>query len=220
VKMSFRPTTYLLFDGVNDYIDLNTTGIIPDGTRTWTISAWVYREGDGIRVVIGNGRDSTTSGFVFKIANEARDKVESTFYNSSLGIRAWIGNATVPESRWNLIGFTHDGSTGRFYLNGVEEEKETISNVSVLKENISDNVRIGHRVAGGAAEFFKGRIAKVAVWGRCFSNKEMQDMYTGDVYPTSDMLGYWKLNEGSGSVAIDSSGRGNNGTINGSTWVI
>lgn len=34
----------------------------------------------------------------------------------------------------------------------------------------------------------------------------------------ADYAGYWNLNETSGTVAADSSGNGNNGTVNGATW--
>jgi hypothetical protein len=39
------------------------------------------------------------------------------------------------------------------------------------------------------------------------------------VYPTG-LIGYWKFEEGSGNVVLDSSDNGNNGTIYGATWVI
>lgn len=37
--------------------------------------------------------------------------------------------------------------------------------------------------------------------------------------PTAGLVGYWNFDEGSGAVANDSSGNGNNGTINGASWV-
>lgn len=37
--------------------------------------------------------------------------------------------------------------------------------------------------------------------------------------PTNGLVGYWNFDEGSGTVANDTSGNGNNGTINGATWV-
>jgi ribosomal protein L40E len=36
---------------------------------------------------------------------------------------------------------------------------------------------------------------------------------------TSGLVGSWKFDEGSGNIAHDSSGNGNDGTINGATWV-
>lgn len=35
---------------------------------------------------------------------------------------------------------------------------------------------------------------------------------------TDGLVGYWKLDEGTGTTATDSSGGGNNGTISGATW--
>jgi hypothetical protein len=43
------------------------------------------------------------------------------------------------------------------------------------------------------------------------------DFLRGD-YPLG-LIGYWKFDEGTGSIAADSSGYGNNGTIFGATWV-
>jgi hypothetical protein len=36
--------------------------------------------------------------------------------------------------------------------------------------------------------------------------------------PTLGLIGYWNFDEGSGTVAHDSSGSGYNGTVNGATW--
>jgi hypothetical protein len=36
--------------------------------------------------------------------------------------------------------------------------------------------------------------------------------------PTQGLVGYWNFNEGSGTVAHDTSGNGYNGTVNGATW--
>ena len=34
----------------------------------------------------------------------------------------------------------------------------------------------------------------------------------------SNLVGYWKFNEGSGDIVIDHSDNGNNGSINGALW--
>ena len=39
------------------------------------------------------------------------------------------------------------------------------------------------------------------------------------VDPHPGLVGWWRFDEGSGAVASDSSGYGNNGTLNGATWV-
>ncbi len=37
--------------------------------------------------------------------------------------------------------------------------------------------------------------------------------------PHPGLVGWWRFDEGTGTVAGESSGNGNNGTINGATWV-
>ena len=37
---------------------------------------------------------------------------------------------------------------------------------------------------------------------------------------TTNLIGWWKFNEGSGVVAGDSSGGGNDGSIQGATWIV
>ena len=45
-------------------------------------------------------------------------------------------------------------------------------------------------------------------------------VFTSRVYAQGDLAGYWKFDESSGNIASDSSGNGNNGTLeNGPAWV-
>ena len=39
------------------------------------------------------------------------------------------------------------------------------------------------------------------------------------INPHPGLVGWWSFNEGTGTIAGDSSGNGNTGTINGATWV-
>ncbi len=39
------------------------------------------------------------------------------------------------------------------------------------------------------------------------------------INPHPGLVGWWRFDEGSGTIAGDSSGNGNNGTIYGATWV-
>lgn len=212
--------TYLSFDGSNDYIDLNANNIVPDDTGNISFVAWVYRNGKGIRMVIGNRRDSTSKGVNFKIADKARDKVEFTFFSQAPASQGWISDVTVPEGRWSLIGCTYNGSTCKFYIDGNEDEKETLNTTANIRLNDGDNIRIGHRVAAGSSdEWFNGFMAHVAVYSTVLTESDYRSMYIGNAFPTTSLLGYWKLNEGSGTSAVDYSGVGNTGTINGPTWV-
>jgi hypothetical protein len=38
--------------------------------------------------------------------------------------------------------------------------------------------------------------------------------------PTQGLIGYWNFDEGTGTIAHDTSGSGYNGTVNGATWTV
>ena len=43
--------------------------------------------------------------------------------------------------------------------------------------------------------------------------------WADDVTNEYVLQGYWKMNEGSGTTVTDSSGEGNDGTIDGASWI-
>ena len=59
-----------------------------------------------------------------------------------------------------------------------------------------------------------GTIDDFRIYNRALSPKEVRDLYNFAPGP----VGYWKLDEHSGSTANDSSGNGNTGTITGASW--
>lgn len=74
--------------------------------------------------------------------------------------------------------------------------------------------------AGGELEFFDGVVDEVRVWSieRSFSDiaDTFDDHLTG---AEKGLVGYWRLDEGAGAVAHDSSTSGFDGTINGAQWI-
>lgn len=112
----YQPSTYLSFDGAaNSYVALGVTNVLPNATAACSMAVWVYMgpfgtgSTDSIRVIIGNRRDSTTAGWVLKIANKAKNKLEFAFYDQNNSSQGWISNYTVPFFRWTHVGITFDG---------------------------------------------------------------------------------------------------------------
>jgi len=80
-------------------------------------------------------------------------------------------------------------SGGSFELNGILESSKYRSNTSLSKPNFPGVLSYG-------------------------SNQALSPLYN-----TSGLVGYWNFDEGSGTIANDKSGNGNNGTLlNGPTW--
>src|SRR5690606_19860049 len=72
-------------------------------------------------------------------------------------------------------------------------------------------------------ETWWGMIKEVRIWKIVRTDQQIQDDYKAPLTnPTGrpNLVGYWKLDEGSGTTAGDSSQYGNHGTINGARWVV
>ena len=55
-------------------------------------------------------------------------------------------------------------------------------------------------------DFFNGTLDEVRMYERALTGNEVQDL---------SLIAYWKLDEGSGNLALDSSTNGNDGTVHG-----
>lgn len=61
---------------------------------------------------------------------------------------------------------------------------------------------------------------RLAFYNRALTQSEQQEILDAGEFPTDGLLGFYEMNEGSGSTAADSSGNGNDGTLNGPDWVV
>ena len=69
---------------------------------------------------------------------------------------------------------------------------------------------------------YDGSISEVRIWNKVLSDQEIMDHFCDSIvasHPSyANLIGYWKMNEGSGNQVIDQTTNGNNGTINGASW--
>ena len=69
---------------------------------------------------------------------------------------------------------------------------------------------------------FEGSITNFAVYSGDKTANVVSHYNSGtpkDLNGESDLQGYWKMSEGSGTTVTDSSGEGNDGTIDGASWI-
>jgi hypothetical protein len=225
-RNNYQPPVYLSFDGAaNSYVSLASADVVPDATAALSGAVWVFLRPlgtgstDSIRDIIGNRRDSVTAGWVFKISNRAKDKIELSFYDQNSSSQGWISNVTVPSYRWTHIGFTFDGTQVIFYIDGNPDPKETVGVPKTIKMYADQNIRIGHRQAAGSTfETFAGKMAGLALWNRKLTAQEFLDMYHKRVIPQSGLLAHWPMDEGSGATVADAVGDNDGTIVGGVTW--
>ena len=132
-------------------------------------------------------------------------------------IRVPLTTTTVLLNSWHQIGYTYSGNNVITYLDGVSVSSHAITypaiNNPILKL-FSDS---------GGTQTFAGLASEVAVFSRALSPTDISIFYNSGTHipsNSSGLVGLWRLDEGSGTIALDSSGHHNNGTlINGPTYV-
>ena len=121
----------------------------------------------------------------------------------------------VIDTDWHNVIATYDGLYLKLYLDGnLMKTTETSGEI----RSSTSNILIGNQ---DTQRYFPGLIDQVAIYTSTLSEQEISDIYSNTPNPGSgnqNLISHWKLDENSGSTAIDSEST-NNGTINGAQWV-
>lgn len=217
IPMALRNYNYSLsFNGSNQYVDLGTSGSIAQESAAFSVSAWVNQSlpAVGSIVTVVGDTDVANARFQFQFVD---GKVRS--YVKTSGTSAnFLGNLSFIPNSWNHVVMTFDGSFARSYINGVLDQTITCTGTCSAS---TAGMAIGRGFS--TARYWPGKIARVQYWNaRAITPFEIQKIYRSgaDSYDTSirsGMTGEWKLDEGSGTTAVDTFGL-NNGTITGATY--
>jgi hypothetical protein len=119
-----------------------------------------------------------------------------------------IGTVTplTEIGRWYHFAATFDSSNDTYaiYVDGTLESSGT--NSVAMSQQPADILSFGTRT--GSTEYWNGALRDVRVYNRKLCPTEIATL--------SGLIGHWKLEETSGTTAVDSSGLGNHGTYSGS----
>lgn len=116
----------------------------------------------------------------------------------------------ITANTWHHIAIVVDSSGNlTYYLDGVADGTGTAPNVN------PDGMGCD---SGTGGECFAGRFDDTRVYSRALSSSDITELYTAGANITSNLFGWWKLDDGSGSTAADSAGS-NTGTVTGTpSW--
>ena len=132
-------------------------------------------------------------------------------------------DAGIQNSTWYHLVFTYDrndaaGNEGRLFINGSNLQSWSHWGGNLVQAN-SSPITIGD--TDHIETPFDGLIDDIAVWDTAISDTEVSDIFGGtspSSTASSNLVGYWSLNEGSGGIITDLSSGGNHGMLNGASW--
>ena len=159
----------LVFDGSNDYVTKNLTGI--SGDFIFSASLWVYHESSTNNAAqfftIGNNATNQMVGFRL---NSSMTSAYVYFYSADT-LTATI--STVLNT-WNHFVVTYDGSTQRLYQNGVLVESNSGSGLNLPQD---PELRIGHRPSAGSTEYLDGYLSNFKLYDVALTAEEAKRLY-------------------------------------------
>jgi hypothetical protein len=201
----------LAFDGTSDYVQVPNAGSL-NPTSELTVEAWIKPDVlTGQRVIVEKPYTSHRAPYYQYSLVTYQSNV--AFYVALDGSFKWVTSSGggLQVGSWNHVAGVYDGQYLRVYVDGVLKGSTSVG--SGMIGGYGTNVYIG-RHGNREAEKFGGVIDEVRISAEGLAPGEF------NLLPpvASDLVGYWQLNEGSGSAASDSSTYGNDGTIVGASW--
>jgi hypothetical protein len=161
------------FDGFDDRVFLPFYGNI--NQSIFSLTAWIrVTGGSGDRCAIASRDILPTRGFAVYV--DSSGVPQARLGNGSANTWIIARGAAIPNNVWTHIAVTFDGSSLRFYQNGVQ------AGVNFLAY-VPNTIRPLYLGAGGteldpnAADFFNGDIDEVGIWSSVLTDTDVQTIY-------------------------------------------
>ncbi|MEM7517556.1 MAG: LamG domain-containing protein, partial [Planctomycetota bacterium] len=201
----------LLFDGVDDLCFIADTFNDFDFDSAFTMEAWVRvdtaqpnagivtTDGDSGILGVAGGQNAAT------IVVPDGD----TFFQSAVG-----ASLSLPTGTWTHHAGSFDGTTMRVYSNG---QLVGSNDLNSPPESVADATAMicGYRTnVFDVPQPFAGALDEVRIWNTVRSDAEIAlTALCPPIFPQTDLVGYYKFDEGFGQRIEDSSGYQNHGWL-------
>ena len=191
------------FDGTTNYV--TTASVSTLSPPAITVSAWVYVSGFPAPYNTVMASANTYQALFIKSNGKLATFVATSGGNVG---NDGTGAAVLAVGNWYFLSYTYDSVNGlKVYVNGVLDSSLAASGTLLAA---TGQTIIGYYTSAYPRNW-KGVVSNVSLYNVALTSTQINTLYGGGTI-SSGLIGQWKLNEGSGTTAIDTSTGGNNGT--------
>jgi len=208
--------TRLLFDGVNDYVEVPADGLGTLTISALTVECWVRVTSNpgGWAYAVHRSKDQNigTSVYYLGVTDVGR-------YAAGVNGKYAVGDTGVAiDDQWHHLALTYDGSVQSVYLDGVLKASATVG--AITNQRTSNRYCIGSTSWNASNRPVGGNICEVRVWKVARSAAEILAAKDAKLVGNeTGLVGYWPMDEGAGATVADDSASNNVGTLyNGLDW--
>jgi hypothetical protein len=200
------------FGGDSDYVNASDTLI---SAYPFTFSMWIKTTDTGGNNTTFSVADSSNHNNIYFIIINPGGNAQICAKSVIEGSICQDSTSTLNDGSWHYVTGIFQSNTERsIYVDGVWEATDT-STHTPNGLNLLDAWAIGGLSDASPSQYYSGSIDEVRVYNRALSPSEVQQLYRWAPGP----VGYWKMDEGTGSIVYDLSGNGNDGSFTGSaSW--
>ena len=199
----------LAFDGVDDYVEVGDDPTL-DLTGTFTLESWLSTTSMNLhQPILAKGGDGSINGN-YQVVIEGNLSI--AFYSDNGRVAT---NAPIEIDKLYHWAVTYDGSSSLIiYING-----EVAGNGEVAPGAANNSALTFGSDASQTS--ISGILDEIRIWNVTRTQAEIKaDMHRRLAGDEPGLVGYWRFDDGTGTLAVDSSPSGNDGTlVNGPTWV-
>jgi len=207
----------LQLNGIDSFVSIPSTDLL-NPVSNLTMESWVNikkfsesSEGAFFPVIL-KGTQNVRYGFIVNSNNTVDVRLDNKKY--------LIQDKAYSLNTWYHLAITWDGTNINLYRNGILSGSVE-SSTELLTVSESSPIYLGADLSS-REKFAGGQLDNVRIWNYQLTQEEIRaNMHLNLKGDNIGLAGYWKFDEGSGSLAADASASKSKGNlVNRSSWVV
>jgi hypothetical protein len=205
----------LSFDGIGSYVGVpNSAGLNP-GKGDFTVEAWVKAmNNDAVLVSKRKGENY----YYIEMNDLNKNSPVHLWFVTTAGWLVFSADKQGKADAWTHVAAQRHGSAVEMFIDGKQQQVITIPNKGSTDPADYDVTNdaplyIGRQPDG---QYLNGEISELRITNSVVYSSDFTPQET--LSKLADTVALYHFDEGTGTKLTDSSGNGNDGTINGATW--